>query len=282
MNAKNVNADAAQRFHGAWRLIEDEHQALAAVLHALRFLLDEIGAGRIEPDFRLLRAMLYYLTEYPERRHHPNEDRYLFARLKEKTSEADAVIARLEKEHAAAEQRIAELEAALHAFTSREPGGFDRFRDVFDRYAHFYRQHMMTEEREVLPIAERHFTPEDWDRFGCRTLSGRGTRSAILRKGTRRARPTSSQPQRQLAQHGRGGAPDEIVAPRRSPVVTRLAVIDETQAQIAVGVCEMGKWREKNLRHFERIGCERSQRIAPRDQGRHPVTGYGHIVWKRT
>ncbi|WP_438438654.1 hemerythrin domain-containing protein [Hydrogenophilus thermoluteolus] len=162
MNAKNVNADAAQRFHGAWRLIEDEHQALAAVLHALRFLLDEIGAGRIEPDFRLLRAMLYYLTEYPERRHHPNEDRYLFARLKEKTSEADAVIARLEKEHAAAEQRIAELEAALHAFASHEPGGFDRFRDVFDRYAHFYRQHMMTEEREVLPIAERHFTPEDW------------------------------------------------------------------------------------------------------------------------
>ena len=65
MNAKNVNADAAQRFHGAWRLIEDEHQALAAVLHALRFLLDEIGAGRIEPDFRLLRAMLYTLPNTP-------------------------------------------------------------------------------------------------------------------------------------------------------------------------------------------------------------------------
>jgi hemerythrin-like domain-containing protein len=151
-----------QPFHGGWRVVEDEHQALAAVLHALHFLLDEIGAGRVEPDFRLLRAMLYYLTEYPERRHHPNEDRYLFARLKEKTHEADAVIARLEKEHAAAEQRVSELDAALHAFASRAPGGFEHFREVFDRYAHFYRQHMMTEEREVLPLAERYFTADDW------------------------------------------------------------------------------------------------------------------------
>jgi len=149
-------------FHGAWRLIEDEHQALAAVLHALHFLLDEIGAGRIEPDFRLLRAMVYYLTEYPERRHHPNEDRYLFARLRSKTDEANSVLARLEREHAAAEERIAELEAALHAFASREANGYERLREVFDRYAHFYRQHMRTEEEELLPLAQRYFTPEDW------------------------------------------------------------------------------------------------------------------------
>ncbi len=146
----------------AWQYLEDEHQSLAAIVHAVHFLLDEIAAGRIEPDFRLLRAMVYYLTEYPERRHHPNEDHYLFARLKERTHEADAIIARLEREHAAAEQRIAELESALHAFASREPGGFERFRSTFERYAQFYRQHMLTEEREILPLAQRHLREEDW------------------------------------------------------------------------------------------------------------------------
>ena len=55
----------------AMRIIMDEHQALGAVLHAVRHLIGEIGAGRLKPDFALLEAMLHYLEAYPEKRHHP-------------------------------------------------------------------------------------------------------------------------------------------------------------------------------------------------------------------
>ena len=41
------------------------------------------------PDFTLLRAILYYLREFPQRRHHRNEDQVLFARIKARTHEAD-------------------------------------------------------------------------------------------------------------------------------------------------------------------------------------------------
>ena len=33
----------------ALRIISDEHQALASILHAIRFMLKEVGAGRLAP-----------------------------------------------------------------------------------------------------------------------------------------------------------------------------------------------------------------------------------------
>ncbi len=157
----------------AWRRIEDEHQAHAAIIHGLRYLIEAIEEGRQQPDFELLRAMVHYVAEYPERSHHPKEDRFLFARLKEKTHEADAVIARLEQEHAANEKRVAELQEALRAYAAGEAGGFETFKQAFGRYADFYRQHMITEEREILPLARRVFSAEDWEAVeeGWRTCS---------------------------------------------------------------------------------------------------------------
>ena len=43
----------------ALSLIRNEHRTLSALLHAMKHLVREIGAQHIEPDFPLLRAMLY-------------------------------------------------------------------------------------------------------------------------------------------------------------------------------------------------------------------------------
>lgn len=147
----------------ALRIIEDEHQSLAAILHAIRYMLKEIGAGRLQPDFRLLRAMVHYLDEYPEKRHHPKEDEFLFALLKRKTREGAEAIARLEQEHAGGEGRIKALEAALHQYAAGERGGFDAFGRAFESFADFYRKHMLLEEREILPLARKHFSDADWE-----------------------------------------------------------------------------------------------------------------------
>ncbi len=146
----------------AMRILMDEHQSLAAIIHAIRHMIKEIGAGRLQPDFKLLEAMVHYLDAYPEKRHHPKEDTYLFEPLRARTHEADAVLDKLEAEHAQAEARIALLEAAVRRYASGEADGFDTFRAAFDKYADFYRTHMLTEEREVLPMIRKHFTAEDW------------------------------------------------------------------------------------------------------------------------
>ena len=148
----------------AMRILMDEHQSLAAIIHAIRHMIGEIGAGRLQPDHKLLEAMVHYLDAYPEKRHHPKEDEFLFGPLRARTHDADAALDKLEAEHADAEARIAVLEAAVKAYAQDPAGAFEAFNIAFNDYAAFYRSHMMTEEREVLPLIRKHFTAEDWDR----------------------------------------------------------------------------------------------------------------------
>ena len=148
--------------HEAATILRDEHRSLGAVVHALQFLVREIHDKGRTPDFRLLHAMLYYIREYPERLHHPKEDRYLFAALKRRTHEADAIIADLEREHAQGEELLNDLTVALSIFEAGAKEGQQRFSREVSRFADFYWSHMQKEEDQVLPVAERALTEEDW------------------------------------------------------------------------------------------------------------------------
>ena len=165
----------------AMRILMDEHQSLAAIIHAMRYLIKEIGAGRLQPDFALLRAMVHYLDAYPEKRHHPKEDAYLFGPLRARTEQGNAALDKLEAEHALADERIARLAAALEDYAERADGDIKGFSLAFDAYAEFYRTHMLMEEREVLPLIRKHFTAEDWARADAGFIADdplAGTRSA--------------------------------------------------------------------------------------------------------
>jgi len=146
----------------AMRILLDEHQSLAAVIHAIRHMIREIGQGSFRPDFKLLHAMVHYLDAYPEKKHHPKEDEFLFGPLRARTDRANEVLDRLEAEHASSDMRINELTRALKAYEEDPAGQFEAFRDAFDAYAEFYREHMMMEEREVLPLIREFFTDDDW------------------------------------------------------------------------------------------------------------------------
>lgn len=169
----------------ALRTISDEHQALAAVLHAVRFMLKEIAAEKLEPDLELFQAMVHYLDAYAEQCHHPKEDR-LFRALRRRTDEGAEALATLAAEHAAGPQRIAALKRALGDFAA-DPARIGDFAEAFNRYADFYRGHMVLEEDTVLPLVRRHLTPEDWsavDReFGEDAANGAGEDfSALFRR----------------------------------------------------------------------------------------------------
>lgn len=146
----------------ALRIIMDEHQSLAAILHAVRHMIREIGAGKLQPDMKLLAAMVRYLDAYPERQHHPKENLYLFDLLKKRTDEGAEAIAQLEEEHRHGEARIKALEEAMQRYAKGEKDGFAGFAQAFESFADFYRNHMLLEERVILPLAKDHFTAEDW------------------------------------------------------------------------------------------------------------------------
>lgn len=164
----------------AMRILMDEHQALAAIIHAIRHMIHEIDAGRLQPDLKLLKAMVHYLDAYPEKRHHPKEDTYLFGPLRARTDAANAALDKLEAEHAQADARIAKLSAALEHYAGDPAAGVAGFSQAFDEYAEFYRNHMLMEEREVLPLIKRYFSAEDWAKADAGFLADdplRGTRT---------------------------------------------------------------------------------------------------------
>ena len=143
----------------ALRIIADEHQALAGVLHAVRFMVGEIRAGQLEPDMALFEAMIHYLDAYAEARHHPKED-LLFERLSQRSDQARDALATLAREHQAAPERIAALQQAFQTWKA-DPKQFPLFAQAFEQYADFYRGHMVLEEEAVLPLLPKHLTPED-------------------------------------------------------------------------------------------------------------------------
>lgn len=148
--------------HTALDVIHEEHQALAAMLRSMSMLLAQARREQSLPDFSVLRAMLFYVDEFPERLHHTKESQLLFPRLRERAPELRPVLDRLDAEHGRGEAAIRELEHALLAFEVMGDSRRAAFEEAVERYVRFYLEHMAVEEGEMLPAARRLFTPEDW------------------------------------------------------------------------------------------------------------------------
>ena len=146
-------------------VIDDEHQALAAMLRSMSLLVAQAHREGHAPDFAMLRAMLFYVDEFPERLHHPKESAWLFPQVRLRCPELGPTLDRLDADHGRGEAAIRELEHALLAYEvlgdSRRPA----FVEAMERYIDGYLAHMGVEEREVLPAALQHLTADDWARL---------------------------------------------------------------------------------------------------------------------
>ena len=153
---KNAKSKAVQT-------IKDEHRSISAVLHGLRYLAKQIVESPVQPDFAVFRAMIRYIDEFPERLHHPKEEKYLFARLVERFPGAVPLAGDLHEEHLTGARLIRDLEKALAYVEEHSPAGAPTFRTAVEAYSDFHWQHMRKEEEQLLPLAERYLTAEDWE-----------------------------------------------------------------------------------------------------------------------
>ena len=157
----------------AIEVIRQEHRALSAVLHGMQSLVSEIRDRAAKPDFAVLGAMIYYIDTFPERIHHPKEDRYLFPLVRSRCPSAGALVDRLEAEHAEGARAMRSL---AHAFSRYQQGGsgeFAAFTVALDRFARLEWDHMRAEESELLPLAEEHLLPDDWKTIDAAFLAHR-------------------------------------------------------------------------------------------------------------
>lgn len=149
--------------HKSIRIIREEHAALAAMLQSLRLMLKRGPRDQPEMFFDVLRAMLFYIDEFPERLHHTKESTLLFPPVAQRASaHCQEVIVQLEKDHTKGEAAVRELQHLLLAWELLGDSRKVAFEDQAHRFLDFYMQHMHLEETVVIPEALHVLTEADW------------------------------------------------------------------------------------------------------------------------
>ena len=146
----------------AIRIIHDEHRSISAVLSGLKALVQMARESDVRPDFAVFRAMVYYIDAFPERMHHPKEDQHLFARLLQRDPTARSLVDDLQVEHVKGARLVRDLEQAMLAYEQTWPAGIEQFAKVVEAYSQFHWSHMRREEHELIPLAEKALTADDW------------------------------------------------------------------------------------------------------------------------
>lgn len=147
--------------HATTRLIHEEHDRIWAVLQAMRYFVRAIDGGARPPDFKVFRAMLLYIIDYPEKLHHPKEEQ-LFSFLQLRTDSVDDEIAQLREQHVRGEAMVRELEHKLAQYELDREAGFDAFAKAVEDYVRFSLDHMRLEEQDVLTAADHFLNEQDW------------------------------------------------------------------------------------------------------------------------
>jgi len=153
--------------HPTLRVIRAEHGVLSAVLRSISLLLSESRRHGRKLDFTVLRAMLFYIDEFPEKVHHTKESELLFPKLRERSGELAAVLDRLDADHRWSHGAVRELEHELIGLEMMSDGPDaasrrERFDARVQEYVTAYLDHIRLEESEVLPLAERVLSSADW------------------------------------------------------------------------------------------------------------------------
>lgn len=143
------------------QVLYDEHRSIAAVLDTFAQLLRESNRGKAV-DPKVFRQILYYLDVVPERYHHPKEDQFIFDPIRRRTHEADDIVARLEQQHAMGAQSMRNLEQLMTRWDAGGEPERAAFVGAASLFIERYLEHMRLEEEELMPLAERCLTLEDW------------------------------------------------------------------------------------------------------------------------
>lgn len=161
------------------RIIREEHAALAALLSRLQQLVDSGPGVQRQAFFDVLRAMLFYIDEFPERFHHPKESDLLFPRVARMAPDTEEIIARLEQEHLSGALAVRDLQQLLLAWELLGETRRAEFEQAARHFVAFYREHMRIEEHHILPAALRVLNDADWEELdaafaaNCDALTGK-------------------------------------------------------------------------------------------------------------
>ena len=144
----------------ALRVITDEHQNLWRIATTIDLVADEMEAGsKVDPAF--FGSIFDYIEQFMDACHHSKEDDYFFPVLRQRSTEAAAILDRLQAEHRNGPEVLKSLRVQLAATAAGTLGNAE-FSAALRTYTQSLKNHIRTEEKDAMPLARQVLTAEDW------------------------------------------------------------------------------------------------------------------------
>jgi hemerythrin-like domain-containing protein len=141
----------------AWH---EEHVYFGQLLELLQreVLVFHTGA---RPNYELMSDIVSYLRDYGDQFHHPRED-VAFARLVKHVGGMELPLARLAQEHRVIAQAGEKLLRLVDAILGGAIVPRGELEVAAATYLVYYGNHLAKEEEDVIPLAAKYLTPQDW------------------------------------------------------------------------------------------------------------------------
>ena len=140
-------------------IILAQHRDIATVLKALEAIIEGPLEERRSADMAQLHDICHYIRVFPDKLHHPDEDRYVFGPLRTAAPEHAHLVDDIESEHGRCEALTSRLYGLIQAFEKGDASA-DALRDAVRQYLAFQFDHMRKEERDVLPLVDELLDPD--------------------------------------------------------------------------------------------------------------------------
>ena len=140
--------------------LDRDHANVAKLLDLLESEILAIGVGKT-PDYPLLQDIMRYMTQYPDRFHHPKED-LIFAQLLKREPGACADVDDLLEEHISIGLAGQKFDRLLRTSGGDSVDVREQLWTSGFAYIHALREHMVKEEKKLFALAKIVLTKEDW------------------------------------------------------------------------------------------------------------------------
>ncbi|SPK70555.1 conserved protein of unknown function (plasmid) [Cupriavidus taiwanensis] len=141
----------------AWH---NDHIHFASLLDLLERQVSTFHQGE-QPNYGMMTTIIQYMRNYGDCVHHPRED-VAYALLVERDPGTRIIISRLLQEHRVIANVGTELLDRLREVQSEVVTSRAALEAAAAMYLVYYRNHLSTEEKQVMPLAARFLTDADW------------------------------------------------------------------------------------------------------------------------
>lgn len=139
----------------------EDHVHFARLLDLLESQVILFNRGE-RPNYSLMAAIIHYMRNFGDRVHHPRED-VAYALLVERDPDMEIVVSRLQQEHRVIATVGETLVDRLNEAESDMISSRAALEAAAAMYLVYYRNHLSTEERHVMPRAAQLLTRADWE-----------------------------------------------------------------------------------------------------------------------